>query len=129
MAIPEESKKELYAYMYGILRNNKCYTLRINGIANHVHLLVDVHPTVAVANLVKELKQWSSHWMKQNPRFPDFDGWGDGYYAFSIGIDGLSACKDYIIGQEKHYLKCDTLEEVKEIARLNGVAWNDADWD
>ncbi|MDE6395855.1 MAG: IS200/IS605 family transposase [Muribaculaceae bacterium] len=63
-AINKENKRKLYAYIYGIITNHKCFLLRINGIEDHIHILVDLHPTVAVANLVKEIKQYSSHWIK-----------------------------------------------------------------
>ncbi len=39
----------------------------------------------------------SNQWMKTNPNFQDFEKWGEGYYAVSIGIDGLEECKKYII--------------------------------
>lgn len=128
MTIPEEHKRELYAYIFGILQNRKCFLLRMNGIGNHIHLLVDVHPTVALADLVKEIKQWSSRWLHDNPLFPYFDCWGEGYYAVSVGVDGIDACKRYIMNQESHHLGHDLLTEMEHMADCNGLSWYPDDW-
>lgn len=64
MTITEERKKELYAYILGILNNKKCKLIRINGIGNHVHILLNLNPTIALSDIVKTIKQSSSLWMK-----------------------------------------------------------------
>lgn len=121
--IPSEHKKDLYAYIYGIVKNRKCNLFRINGMSDHVHILVDIHPSVSVAELVKEVKQWSSHWLKEDSRFPRFVGWGSGYYAVSLGVEGLESCRQYIIRQEEHHRGIDLQGEVRRIAEYNGLHW------
>lgn len=128
MTIPYAHKRELYAYLFGIIRNMKCFLLRMNGMSDHVHILVDVHPTVALAELVKTMKQSSSHWLQQSSSFPNFIGWADGYYAVSIGVDGVDACKNYIINQEIHHSSVDMLTEMQIMARDNGLTWYEDDW-
>lgn len=59
-SIPEQHEKELYAYIMGIINNKKSKLYRIGGMPNHIHLLVDIHPTIAVSDFVKELKEYSS---------------------------------------------------------------------
>ena len=129
MTIPEEHKKELYAYIFGIIKHKKCFLLRMNGIPNHVHMLVDIHPSVALADLVKDIKQWSSRWLRENPKFPMFDSWGEGYYAVSIGIEGIGPCKSYIINQEQHHLGQDLSKEMEEMAVANGLGWYEKELD
>lgn len=129
MTISEPHKRELYAYIYGIINNNKCYLLKMNGIGNHIHMLVDVSPTIALAELVKSIKQSSSRWLKQNSAFPMFDSWGKGYYAVSIGVDGIDGCARYIIGQEAHHGVRDFMSEMEDMARRNGLSWYADDWD
>ena len=113
----------------GIIVNKKCRLIRINGMADHIHILVDLHPTIAVADLVKEVKQWSSRWLKMNPAFPGFDCWGEGYYAVSVGIDGLEACRQYIINQETHHVGTGLLDEMERMAHSYGLRWYSDDWD
>lgn len=128
MTIPEEHKKELYAYIFGIIKNKHCFLKRMNGIGNHIHLLVDIHPTVAIADLVKDIKQWSTHWIRDNGNFPKFDSWGQGYYAVSIGVDSIESCCNYIINQERHHLGRDFLDEMEIMANVNKLGWHQDDW-
>lgn len=100
----------------------------MNGIANHIHMLVDIHPTVALADLVKDIKQWSSHWLKNNPNFPYFDCWGEGYYAVSIGVKDIESCRDYIINQENHHFCRNFMDEMEWMAITNGLTWYEDDW-
>ena len=127
--IAEEHKRELYAYIFGILKNKKCFLLRMNGIADHIHLLIDIHPTVAIADLVKDIKQHSNRWTRENPDFPRFESWGEGYYAVSIGINDIESCKQYIMGQEEHHRVHNLLDEMEEMAGRNGLEWYADDWD
>lgn len=123
------NKKELYAYIMGIVQNKKCRLIRINGMPDHVHMLVDLHPTVAIAELVKDVKQSSSRWLKNNPAFPGFDCWGEGYYAVSVGVDGLEACRQYIMNQESHHGRLCLLDEMERMAHSYGLRWYRDDWD
>ena len=58
--------KELYAYMFGIFNAHKCYVYKINGMAEHIHVVFDLSPTVALADIVKSIKQSSSLRLKAN---------------------------------------------------------------
>ncbi|WP_300671257.1 IS200/IS605 family transposase [Soonwooa sp.] len=95
--INEAHCEELYKYIWGILANKKCKLYRINGVEDHIHLLVGLHPSVALADLVKDVKVASCLWMKQNANFPDFEAWQEGYGAFTYSLRE----KEMIIGYIK----------------------------
>lgn len=76
-------REDLFRYIRGILKNKNCHLYRIGGIDDHVHLLVSIHPTITLADIVKDIKTNSSKWIKQNDVFPGFIGWQDGYGAFT----------------------------------------------
>ena len=98
--IRPETEEELYPYMSGILRNNGSPCLAINGTANHVHMLVSLSKTIALADLMEDLKKDSSKWIKtQGARYRNFH-WQDGYAGFSIGRSGVAQVKKYIAGQK-----------------------------
>ena len=63
MVIPKEYQKELYMFLYSEITKTKCKVLRIGGIANHVHILLNLHPEVALAKLMQTVKGGSSAWM------------------------------------------------------------------
>jgi REP element-mobilizing transposase RayT len=80
--IPDESSQELYKYIWGIIKNKGGKLYRINGSSEHLHLLCDLHPSMALADFVRDIKMSTSEWLKQNKNFPDFAGWGDGGAVF-----------------------------------------------
>ncbi len=125
MTIPEESKKVLYMYIHGIIKNNNCKLYRINGIGNHIHLLVDITPSISLSQLVQAIKQSSSKWLKEQSQFSAFEGWGKEYFAFSVSQPMCENVKNYIINQEKHHLKCSFEDEMKEILPHAGFEWNE----
>lgn len=73
---------ELHRYICGIARNHKCPVLRINGMPDHIHLLLRLHATMSPAGLLKEVKAYSSGWVRRE-KDPEF-GWQAGYGAFSV---------------------------------------------
>src|SRR4051794_28899087 len=75
-------RNDLYGYMQGICTNLDCPSLRIGGVADHVHVLCRFGRTITVANLHRELKRSSSKWVHDNaPQLGDFH-WQNGYGAF-----------------------------------------------
>ena len=64
----EPDRENLYRYMGGILKNKKCHLYRIGGVENHIHIITHIHPSVALASLVKDLKLASSDYIKNQKR-------------------------------------------------------------
>jgi putative transposase len=73
-AINQDHKTELYKYIWGIIKNKNCILYQINGSNNHIHILSDLHPSVSLANFVKDIKVATSLWMKESGGFPEFEG-------------------------------------------------------
>jgi REP element-mobilizing transposase RayT len=69
-----EYHEEMFKYIWGIIRNRQSKLYRINGTENHIHLLSDLHPSVALADLIKDIKGGSSRWMKASGKFAAFAG-------------------------------------------------------
>ncbi len=82
--ITDAVRPELHKYAGGILRDLGSPSL-MNSVADHMHVLFNLHRTKALSEVVMELKRGTSKWMKeQGPAFADFF-WQNGYGAFSIG--------------------------------------------
>jgi len=92
----QEHSRELYAYLMGFIRNKNCFLYRINGMEDHLHILCDLHPTIALADYMRDIKTSSSIWLKQSGKFSDFKGWADGYAALTYShrdvIQPLRGC-------------------------------------
>ena len=119
--IPEQHEKELYAYMMGIIKNKKSTLYRIGGVGNHIHLLVDIHPAIAVSDFMKELKEYSSKWLKTNPNFPDFEGWAVSFAAFTYNLIDKEKIINYIKNQKEHHNKESFETEYRLFLIENGI--------
>lgn len=101
--LKKEVRPRIFRHLYGILKNNKCYTHRINGVEDHLHILIDLHPTVALSNLVKDLKLGSSAFIKTEGLIDNFSGWQVGYGAFTYSREAKYNLIEYIKNQEQHH--------------------------
>lgn len=75
-------RRELYAYMAGILNQWKSPAIVIGGVADHVHILFSLSKNHALAKVIEEVKKGASKWLKQQSiEFRNFH-WQAGYGAF-----------------------------------------------
>ncbi|MDE6259089.1 MAG: IS200/IS605 family transposase [Muribaculaceae bacterium] len=101
--IPFQERRKLYNYIYGILKNQGCKTLRINGMTDHVHIAFELNPTIALADLVRDIKRSTSIALTREGSFPAFMGWARGYYACSFSPHEKDQVIHYIMNQEDHH--------------------------
>lgn len=118
--ITRDRKERLYSYIAKIIDNNKCALIAINGMEEHVHILVNVHPTVALAELVKAIKQSSSRWITRTFSLPLFEGWAKEYFACSVSPAHVEPVKSYIMSQETHHAGKDYNMEMGEFVERMG---------
>ena len=119
-AINEEHERQLYAYIYGYVTKHKATLIRLGGMPDHIHMLISIPPDVAVSEFMKGLKFATSTWLKQNPDFPLFSGWGEGYAAFTYSKDQIPVVKQYIMNQKEHHKVTTFAEEYRKFIIDNG---------
>jgi REP element-mobilizing transposase RayT len=110
-------RDDLFRYIWGIIKNHDSHLFRINGVEDHVHILTSLHPTVALADLVKAIKTGSSKWIKEEKVFPQFSHWQEGYGAFTHSICEKDALIEYIKNQEAHHGREDFLDEYRNLLK------------
>src|SRR5581483_7511466 len=112
--LPAAPYPALHAYAQGILKAQKCHLIEMNNVADHVHLLFDLHRTEAVSNVVMHVKKGTSRWLKeQAPEFKDFD-WQEGYGAFSIGRSQRDEVVGYIRKQQERHARLSFQDELRK---------------
>ena len=121
----QEHARELYAYILGIIRNKNCFLYRINGIEDHIHILCDLHPSIALADFMRELKASSSIWLKQSGKFREFKGWAEGYAALTYGWRDKDMIANYIKNQQEHHKKEVFEKELRRLLLEHGIEIND----
>lgn len=121
----KENRAELFKYIWGILKNKKCHLYRINGVEDHLHIITHIHPSIALASLVKDIKLASSAYIKKNNLFPGFSGWQEGYAAFTYSIDAKDKLIEYVKNQEAHHKKKAFKEELIGLLLKHGVEFDE----
>ena len=121
----KEERPELFKDIWGILKNKKCHLYRINGVEDHIHIVTSVHPTVALSNLIKDIKLGSTSFIKEKGIFPQFGGWQDGYSAFTYHISAKDNLIEYVKNQEEHHKTKTFKEELIELLKEHGVEYDE----
>ena len=102
--ITSDLKSRLHGYLGGIVGGLGCVPIEINGMEEHVQLLVRLRPTIAVSDFLSKLKSLSSLWAKRQTkgRF----AWQAKYGAFTVSESQVGRVRKYIREQEKHHQRC-----------------------
>ena len=109
--ISPEIKKDLLAYIGGIVREEGGRAFIVNGTNDHLHMLVSLPASLAVADLMRVIKTNSSRWVHEKwPARRNF-GWQQGYGAFSVSRSAMVEVHAYIENQEEHHRKLSFQEE------------------
>ncbi len=101
--INSDVQDRLWPYLAGIARENKLKALKVGGVEDHVHILLSLPSTLAIAKVVQLLKDNSSKWIHATfPKLQKFE-WQEGYGAFSIGVSGVKDTVAFIENQAEHH--------------------------
>ena len=123
-SIRPELQADLHAYLGGIIRNLEGQALRVNGMPDHVHLLVWLPPAVAIAEALRVLKANSSRWVYESQGRSSF-AWQAGYEAFSVSQSNVSGVVRYIQEQERHHRLMSFQEELLAFLKKNHIAYDE----
>jgi putative transposase len=119
--IAGEMQGDLHAYIGGIVREVGGVALCINGMPDHVHLLVRMPAMHSVADVARLVKTNSSRWVHERwPQFKTF-AWQPGYGAFSVSESGQSAVRGYIQRQQQHHTKRSFKDEFVVFLKKNHI--------
>ena len=101
--LTDDVRPALHAYMATVLANLNSPAKIINSVEDHVHILFNLHRTLALSKAVEQVKSSSSKWIKsQSPTLEKFS-WQSGYGAFSVSESNLPEVSHYISQQREHH--------------------------
>lgn len=123
--IHAEWETELYKYITGIVQKNKHKMLCINGMPDHIHMLVGFHTTQSIADFMQDVKANSSKWINENRLTKFRFEWQSGYGAFSYSKSQVSDVIGYIKNQKEHHQKMTFQEEYKLFLEKFQVAYDE----
>jgi putative transposase len=117
-------RPRLHEYLGGTVRGLGGIPIEINGIADHVHLLVKLRPIISVSEFLSKLKSNSSGWARRQTagRF----AWQARYGAFTVSESQVHHVRKYIQNQEEHHHKVSFEEEFKALLRAHEIDFDEA---
>ena len=104
-------EEELYKYISGIITNKGQKLLAINGMPDHIHILIGMKPSCCLSDLVREIKKSSNEFIKEKKFVKGKFQWQEGYGAFSYSHSNLDNVIKYIMTQKEHHKKKTFKEE------------------
>ena len=123
--IPSSHAERLYRYITGIVTERGQKLLAINGMPDHVHLLIGLRPDMALSDLVRDVKAVSSKFINEQHWTPGRFAWQQGFGAFSYATSQLPAVISYIEKQQEHHAKHTFQDEYRLLLEKFAVSYED----
>jgi REP-associated tyrosine transposase len=122
--IDKEVQSRLYPYLGGIVRKHEGKLLEIGGIADHVHLLLEMSLLDNFSDFMCALKANSSLWIHKNyPHLKDFS-WQEGFSSYTVSYSLVDKVRKYIQNQEKHHSTESFDDEYIKFLNLHKVRYD-----
>ncbi|KEO71604.1 IS200/IS605 family transposase [Anditalea andensis] len=109
--IAPDFEEDLYKYITGIIKHKDQKLLAINGMPDHIHILIGMKPTCCLSDLVREIKKSSNVFIRESKQSRYKFDWQSGYGAFSYSHSSLNNVITYINNQKIHHQKLTFRDE------------------
>jgi REP element-mobilizing transposase RayT len=120
----EKIRSEVFSYISGIISKRKHKSIIINGVPDHIHILVGLNPNDKISDLVAAVKRSSSLYINQQNWHRGKFYWQDGYGAFSYSRSQIEKVYKYIKNQEKHHKQHTFKNEYIDLLNKFKIAYN-----
>ena len=120
-----EIRSEIFSYISGIITNRKHKSIIINGVFDHIHLLIGLYVNDTISDLVGAIKKSSSTFINDRNWFVGKFHWQEGYGAFTYGRSQLDLIYNYIKNQESHHRKRSFREEYLELLKRFEIEYDE----
>jgi REP element-mobilizing transposase RayT len=104
---------ELHKYITGIVTNKGQKMLAINGMPDHIHILIGMRPSCCLSDLVREIKKASTDFVNSQDYSKNKFQWQEGFGAFSYSENDLQRVINYVLNQKEHHKKKSFRAEYK----------------
>ena len=115
----------LYKYVTAVVQNDQHKMLAINGMPDHIHIFLGLNPSIAISDLVKDIKRASNNWINDKGFVNGKFQWQNGYGAFSYSKSQIDQVCRYITNQKQHHTKQSFKAEYVKLLTLFEVEFKD----
>ncbi len=129
--IDKQWKDELHKYIAGIVKAKGQKSIIVNGMPDHIHAFIGLKPSMAISDLVRDIKNNSSNFINDKKFVKGKFSWQEGYGTFSYSHSHIQTVYDYILNQEEHHKKKTFKEEYIEFLKKFEVEYDEKylfDW-
>lgn len=119
--VHQNIEQNVYQFISNQLREQGCPVRIINGMPDHIHCLFLLNPQKSIAEVIKQIKGSSSHFINQSNLIPEKFAWQTGYAAYSVSESGIEKVFQYIKCQKMHHRKKSFQEEYDAFIKLYGL--------
>lgn len=119
--ISKSVEQMVYEYVSKQFCEQGCPVRIINGMPDHFHCLFLLNPQKSIAEVIKQIKGSSSHFINQNDLIAEKFAWQTGYAAYSVSESGVEKVFQYIKNQKTHHQKKTFRQEFDEFIKLYGI--------
>lgn len=98
-------EQALYKYITAVVQNDGHKMLAVNGMPDHIHIFLGLHPSIAISDLVKDIKRATDNWINEGKLIREKFNWQQGYGAFSYGKSQIDQVVKYILNQKTHHAR------------------------
>lgn len=120
-------EERLYPLMGGILRDLRCSLLAVNGMPDHVHLLIRYRAYLSHSEMLQQIKGRSSKWINETFPHEGHFSWQEGYGGFTVSKSAVPAVEAYILRQKERHKTQDFKSEFLELLRRHRIEFDEAD--
>jgi putative transposase len=122
--LQKEWRQHVFKYMSGIIKAKGHKPIIVNGVEDHVHILVGLNPTMTIADLARDIKNNSTNFINDNKLTPTKFSWQRGYGAFSYADSEVKNVFNYIANQEQHHQKQSFQIEYENLLKEFDIPYN-----
>ncbi len=123
--IDKRWKDDLNKYISGIITNKGQKSIIVNGMPDHIHAFIGLKPSIAISDLVRDIKNNSSNFINKNNFVRSAFSWQEGYGTFSYSHSHIEQVYNYIFNQEQHHHKKTFKEEYLEFLHKFEVEYDE----
>jgi putative transposase len=116
---------ELYKYISGIVKNKGQKLIAINGAHDHIHIFIGIKPSIAISDLVRDIKNNSSNFINNQHFVKGKFMWQDGYGVFSYSHSQIETIYNYVMNQKEHHKKMPFRDEYLDLLRKNDIQFEE----
>ena len=98
--------------------------LAINGMPDHIHIVIGYKPSCCISDLVREIKKSTNTFIKEQ-KFTRFKfAWQEGFGAFTFSHRSMHRVIQYVLNQKEHHANRTYPDEFLMFLEENEVEYN-----